>query len=201
MKKTIIIIIALVAVLAIGATSILLIKKNQENILDSESFEFVGVVDLSDSGLGMADLPELNMNFEFSDGLEFDFGGASNLSFPEISFQVPEVPRVERFAFSESALQSSFASQSVESKQASEEAEASAQAEAEAREAAEAEARAEAGAPPAQTETTTPPPSQEATPPAQTGPSSADCAQFDSAPSCDYVPASVRDVCLQCKAR
>ena len=38
-------------------------------------------------------------------------------------------------------------------------------------------------------------------PPAQTGPTAAECSQFDSAPSCDYVPANVRDVCEQCKSQ
>jgi len=35
----------------------------------------------------------------------------------------------------------------------------------------------------------------------QTGPSADDCAKFNSAPSCDYVPADLRDICLQCKTK
>ena len=48
-----------------------------------------------------------------------------------------------------------------------------------------------------------PPPAPPATPPSAppSGPDAATCAQFDSAPSCSYVPANVRDLCEQCKVQ
>jgi flagellar biosynthesis/type III secretory pathway M-ring protein FliF/YscJ len=47
--------------------------------------------------------------------------------------------------------------------------------------------------------TNTAPNTESGTPPTSYKPDAATCARFASAPSCDYVPANVKSMCLQCK--
>lgn len=180
-------------------------EANEMAFMNTEEFILPGV-DLYFSVLDEASLPAI----EFEDGLGFEppeikLAGVGDLGatpVPEISFNASVFDvSFPQLNISLPAQDSGFSAIQVE-QEASQTAvaEAAAQAEAEARAEAEVEARAEAGAP-APKETTTPPSTQETAPPTQTGPSTADCAQFDSAPSCDYVPVNVRDICLQCKAQ
>lgn len=208
MKKAIIIILSIIILVCLGFCSWYLffsdIERDQNisgEINNEDQIEVIGLLDLSDSGLDREVLPEVSMDLGFDENnLDLNLGEPLPLISPEIDLESPAVPKTPAFTFDSSGLEDALVSQQSsqvgQTEAAQEEAD---QAAAEAAEKAEEEARADEGVPADSEETT--PPVETPAPPAQTGPGAAECAQFDSAPSCSYVPANVRDICGQCKAQ
>ncbi len=204
-KKVILTLVSILVVAALGGGTYYYFNKFSEQgygdkqaLNDEAILNQIENLDLSESGLDSADLPEINMALGFDDAMNLEAGDSALLDVPKVDLDAPDVPAMEPFVFNSGGLEDAFVSQSSASAQSDQESQASQQAAQEAADQAatdaaqeaEAEAKAEAGAPADIEETSAP---------EQTGPSASDCAQFDSAPSCDYVPADVRDICEQCK--
>lgn len=188
MKKALIPIIIL-AVLAAAVVGYFLLKPDAEKpespevgLLDegeeipSLPGEIAGL-DLSFSGLEEAEMPEINLDLGLeTEGLDFeiaaDLGEADleGISSPGVAVPEPEIGSLTVTDF-DISLAPAQGSQKQPSSQPVE---------------PEEDPQQPAEVP-------------EETPPAGYEPSAAECAQFESAPSCDYVPASARDICRQCK--
>jgi FtsZ-interacting cell division protein ZipA len=209
---------------ACGAKKQSVQKQVSQQIQQPQIEEFIPIdeVDLSDSGLEPAQIPEINMNLEFETDSEIDAPQPDDLEVPEVNLDAPPVPPIDNISFDGSQLanqmtgqgaqaqqQKGQGSQDTSTNQASQEeveeveTQATQQAAEEAQETAAQEAETQAAeqateeaAEEAQEQANQ---EQTGTPPADYVPDAATCAQFDAAPSCSYVPAESQDLCNKCK--